>query len=667
MSPAVVSGVRVPIDTDSPSDLTAPSTTAAQSAFGRMATDIAEMIAARVASVNGRPPDPSGNVTVPAVGAIDAREYGVSAGGTSTDNLVSMQAAADAAADARMPLMLPPGDVWWSGEVVVTTDVVCRGRMVWSTDSPSRLTLRPSLAPTNLSPITTGPLMRGMHRITGYTGPAGTLEIQSSQVLILRDLGSAEPGQYLRRETVMIDRAGNLSPPLAHDYSAAQIHTLRVTPHEAPLRVQDLTVHTVGSVDATGGEQTRAIQVERSGVTFDRLTAVNTSGRELIACVQILGAAGVHFEAPVISGYNRAGSGYGININHSSWISLTDPVITDCRHGITVTNGHKVTIRGGTVAEPDAHWCDGMMLDGVTMTTTADRPVVSYTGSDLTLRDCHGIGGRTLVAIRGDSPEVHGRIIVDGGTWAPNTAATAWVVGGTSYNYSTVFDYGRTLAQPDVHVTGLLIDPAGSPNTPSRVEVVSFTPRQYARTQSDITITDVQIRGVAETFGIFYDCDAGGTRVGVAPRLTVRRCRDLTRTIYLHTTTEGTPGQAHVTIDDAGEVRTQLNEWATRGGSVVIRDSTIREHVRIGITTPLPDQTGQPTHVFQHCTFRNPAFNGNWMALLHGTEWVGAVANTNLGVDGRVRAITGGILRRIGATGAPTHPDGYANPAYYQA
>lgn len=586
--------------------------------------------------------------------AINVADEGVILDGT-TDNQTAMQAAADKARALGRALYVPAGDVWWSGEVKLYTSSRWDGTMVVKSAAPSKLTIARALAAVDITPSALGGLTAGSSKVTGAGGQTGTLMLYSTDELIKRD-GDGSP--YLKQEVSVIGEEGRVVPPIAHTYDVSKLATARVHPIEPPVTVTGLTVQVTG----TGSAGTDAyVQVERDNVTLDGFSAFSPTAADPAIALSIRECVGVRVERPVIEGFKRLDLGYGIFPSLAASVEIVQPQIVRCRYTITNTYAKDITVKGGVLAgTADAHWCDGITFEGTEIMVGSGESCVQVAGSDLTVQRCVMSGGRNMVGIREDTPELKGALTIRDTTWLPGSHPTVWAVGGANLNNGSAFDFGRTLTLPSsLTIDGLTIITAG---TTGFVRVLSDTTRSWSRTNWG----RVQLSRIAHSSGpaLFSAAtyELSGRAAGSPPlSLTVRECdftASVTDHVYLSNTGEAAAGARLSVIDCVG---TLIKMPEVGVASLLVRGGTLAQLYRTA--TAVAPSLGQI--VLDGVEATALAVSGLFEWDLRGVTWSGAATSSNKTMDGRTRSITGGILRRVGSTGSPTQADGYKSATYY--
>lgn len=589
--------------------------------------------------------------------AINVADEGVILDGT-TDNQTAMQAAADKARALGRALYVPAGDVWWSGEVKLYTSSRWDGTMIVKSAAPSKLTIARALAAVDITPSALGGLTAGSSRVTGAGGQVGTLMLYSTDELIKRDGNGSPYSPYLKQEVSAIGEDGRVVPPIAHTYDVSKLATARVHPIEPPVTVTGLTVQVTG----TGSAGTDAyVQVERDNVTLDGFSAFSPTAADPAIALLIRECVGVRVERPVIEGFKRLDLGYGIFPSLAASVEIVQPQIVRCRHTITNTYAKDITVKGGALeGTADAHWCDGITFEGTKITVGPGESCVQVAGSDLTVQRCVMSGGRNMVGIREDTPELKGALTIRDTTWRPGSHPTVWAVGGASLNNGSTFDFGRTLTLPSsLTIDGLTIITAGTET--GFVRVLSDTARSWSRTNWGwVRLSRIAHSGPALFSAATYELS--GRAAGSPPlSLTVRECdftASVTDHVYLSNTGEAAAGARLSVIDCVG---TLIKMPEVGVASLLVRGGTLAQLYRTA--TAVAPSLGQI--VLDGVEATALAVSGLFEWDLRGVTWSGAATSSNKTMDGRTRSITGGILRRVGSTGSPTQADGYKSGTYY--
>lgn len=222
--------------------------------------------------------------------------------------------------------------------------------------------------------------------------------------------------------------------------------TVTAYPYEKPISINGLNVELSGSTSNSA----YIVKCKRSNVTFEDLVISNTSTTASPeGAVQIYDCVNITFNNPDISGLVGSGDKYGITLGISANIDINDGDITKTGHGITGRHSKNVSIMGGYYAGVksgiDNHWGNGFFVQNATIVGEAG---VTYSGTDVTVRDCNFIDCINIFTVRMDTPEVMGDVILENITAkSPSNYKTMYCY--RSNCSANIGDFGRTLAVPD--------------------------------------------------------------------------------------------------------------------------------------------------------------------------------------------------------------------------
>lgn len=590
---------------------------------------------------------------------VNVKDYGVILDGT-TDNAATLQAAANAARDLGRALYIPAGNLWWSGVVTAYTSIRCEGRLVVKPSTSNTLTIGRTLASSTIPGTSLGGLTEGSQTLTGTGGARGSIELVSSEELIKRD-GSGGAA-YTKREISSLAADGTITPALANTYATPASLTATVYPYEAPITLDGIKCVVTGTGTLP---HDHLIQVKRDNVTINGISCQNDTTIQPTSAIRVQSCTGVTFNSPRINGFDGSGVGYGIAIYQAANITINDPGITRCRHSISGTYNKAIQVNGGSILMLDQHWCNGLTVDRATISTPPGSSLVQVAGSDVTLRDCTLIGGRNIIGIREDTPEMSGSIVVQRCTWRPSSDATLWAVGYSSTSNATAFSWGRTLRSPSrVDLADLIVDRTGIGATLTQLAAVQASAHNFAREHwRNVRISRVQRLNAAAFQALVYELNSAYT-VGPDPASFTVTNVDMTRTPAGDTLTITNPSDTagvgcSVTIEDCPNAWIKLPTIGIT--ATTVRRSTVGRLFQSAASAA--PSLGRM--LFDGCEFVGTAFNGVFTFDTRSCVYSGSITSPGFAIDARVLSVTGGVLNRVGTTGAPTRADGYKNATYY--
>jgi hypothetical protein len=397
---------------------------------------------------------PGTGTTTPSTSQINVKDYGAKGDGV-TDDATAIQNAANAAKTKKSTLYIPSGDYYLGKSISIYTSVNSQGRFVVknSSSTPS-ITIARSVAGVTVPASSLSGLTRGSSKITGLNGYAGgTVVLKSSEVLIRRWQGSTESPAYTKNDASVITSSdGSISPALDCTYSDKSKLTVTVYPKEDPITITGLSVKTMGDTK----NYSYSVWVKRSNVTFKNITLNNTStsgspegGMYLVDCTDVT------INNPVISGYFGSGDKYGICMGITANLVVDGGNIKDVRHGITGRHSKNVIIRNGTyagsVSGVDNHWGNNFLIENAVIDGNSG---VSYSGTDITVRNCKLLNTINVFTLRNDTPEIMGKVLVENVTASsPSNYSTMYLYRATYEGM--VRDYGHKLAVPTITIKGV--------------------------------------------------------------------------------------------------------------------------------------------------------------------------------------------------------------------
>lgn len=598
---------------------------------------------------------------------ISPYSFGAIGNGT-TDDTAAVIAAAAAARDAGVTLYIPFGTFRLTARVDVFGDIRCDGRFVAAENSAGSIRLARASTPTILTPSSLTGLTAGSTQIGGLGGSLGTIVLTSTERLINRD--SAANPYYTKTETVaVVDSNGTVSPPIESTYDLAQV-SVTFHPVDASTTASKITFTVDGAVAGTSDNR---VSVYRSNVTLEDPTVINSTVHAATSAIRIQDAATISVIRPIITGFTRDGAGYGIAAYNTVDINVFDANITRCRHALSGRHTKKITaVRGTYEGGIDNHWNLGLILDGVSSIARSGGTHIAIAGRDVIARgNCNFYGGRNVVGIRLDTPELGGELTIVDCTWWPEASAQPWMVGYSSLS-RTLFDFGRTVLSPDV--TRL-----------QRIKINNMAPwdmrliniggnllfnRKYWR---KVIIDDVEVINPGALWA-YVDSKTNLYHPGetVASDVLVRNVKfpnvASSFAVYIGDTEDAAGGgKFNVRIEKCDGVRVSWPEMAM--GVVAMEGGELLQWIRSSTSAQLPATAGTVAPGDYSLTGVNVAgtvFNGRTEIDFRLCRMSGAIASTTLAINDRVKSYDNN-RHAVGVTGAPTRANGYRNPAYYSA
>jgi hypothetical protein len=578
------------------------------------------------------------------------------------DDTAAVQAAATAAATAGRTLFVPAGTYRLTARVDVTTSMVCDGVFTIDTsNTTASIRFARALAPVVLTTAALGGLTSGSNTITGLAGALGTLALTSTDHVIERNNGVGQ--FYVKAETQqVVNELGGIVPPLNSTYSVATL-TATLYPDEAPLIIDRLRVTLTGTTALPANDH--YVGVYRSNVTLNDLQVHNPTAGQPVSAVRTQSAANVTLNTPKIHGFDQAGAGYGIAVYSSSNVVINNGNVTRCRHTVSGLNNKVLTVDGGSYdGAIDTHWGSDLRLLNLSVNVAAGLSCVGVAGKNVTVDNCTFTGGRTMVGIRADSPELDGTVSIQNSRWSPAPGGTlAWIVGVSSPTLA-YFDFGRVVLNPKKTLLRNIV--VTMPDATATLYAVYGSGNPVPQTYwADIEIDRVRVSGGAGWAALTLDKD--GANHATDTKGTVAAISNLDFTtgpgvdnVYINNTGDVTDAKGFdLTVTSCLGVYMKVPENGMV--SVVVRNSTVRRLYRtVASASPV-----QGAYLFTGNVLEAMAFNGYFVADFRDNLWTGAAASTQMTTDQRAKSYKGN-RHAVGATGFPALTDGYTSATYYQ-
>lgn len=345
---------------------------------------------------------------------LDPRMFGVIG---QADDFAVFQAWAQTAAALDRPWEIPPGTWTLDGDAAleIRTQGLCRGVLdIPKANTACRIEIVRDAAGATLDTAGWSALARGNTAANALNAAGLNLLIASSEVLMEREGGAASP--YYKQEFIRCRQAdGSFSTPLVCTYD--DLADVEVTGHAPsdPLRIAGLRIvrsgPSPGAMNPYG-----SVGVHRDNVALDDLEVINPNPAEPLSVgVDIGYCADVTFNRPRIRGADDVpnGVGYGLLFATTIGCVVNDPDIQDCREAISGRHNVDLVVNRGTCSYVvDDHWGDRMVVRDTVIKCRTGGAAVQYAGNDIVLDNVTVINGRSILAIRGDTPSLGGRVVI---------------------------------------------------------------------------------------------------------------------------------------------------------------------------------------------------------------------------------------------------------------
>lgn len=591
-------------------------------------------------------------------GLFNILDYGADT--AATDNSAAIQATESAARAGGGTLYIPAGAWRIASPVDVAVSIRADGEVLVAASSRGRVNVVRILTPATAE--VSGDVSAGSGNMAGLAGRMGDLYLTSTEHLVERNNGT--PGQHYVKSEVskIVSTAGAVSPPIRITYNSPSTVTATVYPTEPTLNLDKLRI----TVDGAGSEADdyAYLTIMRSDVTIDDLAVVNESSADLTNAVVVRQATNVEFNRPTVHGFNKAGTGYGIARYNTADVRINNPRITGCRHAVSGLWNKDTTIdRGTSEGGLDDHWAWGFHVNHHNSTVGAGLTHVLVAGADVVVTGGTFTGGRNLLGIRADTPEMSGTLALQGDwEWTPAASApTKWIMGYSTPNLPA-FDHGRTLHSPArATISRGIVNLASGAGLYGIYEGGADFPHEYWGT--------LTVDGTRRTPGGVFTAVNADRNPTAHPGATVGThviVRGLGLTAAGDTVIVSDKGDTgvgpswSVAVQDCTGFYLKLAERGIE--SVTVDRTEVRRVFRSGVSSA-PSDIGLK---FRDCTMSSVNFNGTHRADFSRCVWKGSAISTALAMDLRVKSYIGN-LHHQSATGHPTQPDGYRSTSFYKA
>lgn len=374
----------------------------------------------RLAAPDGTSQIGSGDQTLEQhLSTIDAKLFGIevlSAPADGSDVTAQVVAFFNRAKERKSCWFVPPGDYTINpgAPISITTSGTCSGRFLLPKsnqtfyfyvcrDEPGSVI---STAGWAFAPN------RGNSSVGAFNAVGKNLFIASTEILMER-FGEGGPyTPYFKQEFIRCPLFnGSFSTAAVRNY--IDLSKMIVTAHtpSKPIEVSGLGVLLTG---ASGGVESNrgSIVVMRDNAVINQPYIHNENpGQPKPIALEVSYCADVTINQPDILGFNYPGLGYGILSGTAIGLTINGGSVQDCRHAYTDAFTVDTIINGGSWSYViDSHWCDRFTANDVNVSALPGSSAFSMCGDDITLNRPKQSGGRNLLGIRTDTPQMGGQI-----------------------------------------------------------------------------------------------------------------------------------------------------------------------------------------------------------------------------------------------------------------
>lgn len=441
------------------------------------------------------------------------------------DDYLTFHVWAEATVALKRRWLIPPGEyvLNGAGELRLTTGGTCRGRLVIPKSNVAcRIAFVRDKPGEVLDCAGWGAMARGAQNIGAANAAKRHLFLNSSEILIDRDGGASAP--YTKQEFVRCDDKGAFTTPLTCTYSDPAKLVATAYEPSIPITIDGLQIHRTGAPSTIVVDR-GVISCQRDSVTFDNLVVINDEPEHPTAVMVEIGyCADVVFNRVTIRGANDVvnGLGYGLLFATTIGCRVRSPDILDCREAISGRHNSDLHVTGGRCSYAiDDHWGNRMRIEGTTIECVEGGAAVQYAGHDIVLSNVRQHNGRSLLAIRNDTPSLGGTVLISSPTVTSRYESEYYLFSLSSPNGTESFlaAQGESPFLPDV----LTLD-GGSIDIDARVAWLAYLAvvRTPHRNWGDVSITGTwHFSGSALKMGVILFKDSNyqtsrSTRITVA-------------------------------------------------------------------------------------------------------------------------------------------------------
>ncbi|MGE5474412.1 MAG: glycosyl hydrolase family 28-related protein [Ignavibacteriales bacterium] len=387
---------------------------------------------------------------------INVKYFGA-VGDGKTDDAAAFQKAANSARDQNGILYIPKASYYINDYLNIYTSVNCEGTLLMRNQLGTKIIyISRTVNGIQLNPSSLSGLTRGSSTIGGLSGyENGTLVLKSKEVLIKRCQNGTWGDPYPKSDTSkIINNSGKISPALDSTYTDISKLTATAYPYEEPITISGLAIEMIGDAQNWG----MMVKCKRSNVTFNNFKFSNQSTAQSPSyAVQVFDGHDITFNNPQITGIFGEGDKYGIAFEYGCNYTVDGGSIgtmeVEPGHAITGGNNKNVLIKNGNFygykGAVDSHWGNGFIVENCYL-GSKDGIGVTYAGTDVTIKNCTVDGAQQILALRADTPELLGNVIVEDIKFINQTYWWGTFIFNAVYNWNLEpLDYGHTLQMPD--------------------------------------------------------------------------------------------------------------------------------------------------------------------------------------------------------------------------
>lgn len=377
-----------------------------------------------------------------------------------------------------------------SNQIVLKQSGDCYGTiLIPKTNSNVRFEFTRDASGSVLSTTGWTALTRGKTACNALNAAGLNLFINSTETLIERDGNAGDV--YVKQEFIRCPyKNGTFSTGLVCSYASLSNVTVTAYSPSRPITVNGLRIRRTGT-GAAGGTR-GSVVITRDNVTLNDCQIINDDQTDALPQgIEVSYCADVTLNRPAVSGCEYAGLGYGVQAATTIGLTINDANLAPCRHSVSGRHNVDWVINRGIYSDSiDDHWGDRMVINDAVIYTKQGSTGVLYAGNDITLNRVKQFGGRTLLGIRSDTPQIGGDVRII----SPQVYTRGEVANYTLFSYDnqgviTVGTFSTTPRMPD----SVVIEDPTVDCSDATLAVLAYLP--YIQS-SHLNWGSVEIRGV---------------------------------------------------------------------------------------------------------------------------------------------------------------------------
>ncbi|SIS45171.1 hypothetical protein SAMN05421789_101195 [Kaistella chaponensis] len=267
--------------------------------------------------------------------------------------------------------------------------------------------------------------------------------LNSSEILLNRKNNSP----YYKNE-FLLEKEENIGNSLyEYDINKTNIIEYQLS---NPKKIQNLNVVIIGN-QKENENNIAYIRNYRDNIIFSNLKIKNNTTSNLSVAFENLINYNTILESPIIDGFKKEGSGYGVANYSSKKFTINNGEITNCRHSYTGRNTIDVTIKNGFFSDGiDDHWTDNFLVDGVTINAPEGAAAFQFSGNNIKINKPKVLGkARIFLGVREDTPYLGGKVEIIEPKFTTTINSDIYIFSFTTPNTNFKNHHYPTIKLPD--------------------------------------------------------------------------------------------------------------------------------------------------------------------------------------------------------------------------